>query len=460
MEYELLKKTTCIAMSCLTLACSADPAPPNQAAPPPADVARNANVYLQSLASSGAFSGTVLLARDGQILFAKGYGYANEAEKTANSVTTRFSIASITKTFTATLILKMQQRGLLTIEDPVCKHLAPCPLAWHDITVRHLLMHTSGIPDYASGPDFLVRMREPRPVEQIIATFRDQPLQFRPGTKYQYSNSGYFLLGAVLEKAGGKPYPKLLDEIILQPLGMHDTRYGALPAAAIGYQPDGADNAIADEVDTSWLYAAGGIYSTVADLLKWERALYTDALLPRADLAAMWAADLGEYGYGWQLLKPSKQTLNRFLVFHAGGTVGFSTDLLRYPAEGVTVIILANLHPVALAEVSRNLSAIVFGEPHAVPELRQAMKLDPAIYDAYVGEYQINPALTLTVTRERDKLAVQASGQAKDIAVPESRSTFYSRTSPVRLTFLEDSAGRVNRLVIHHADGDITAMRE
>ena len=174
----------------------------------------------------------------------------------------------------------------------------------------------------------------------------------------------------------------------------------------------------------------------------------------------MWARELGDYGYGWQLLNPSPQTLNRFLAFHAGGLTGVSTDLLRYTDDGVTVIILANLHPVALAEISRDLSAIVFGEPYVVPPLRQAVKIDAAVYDGYVGEYIIQPSLILTVTRERDKLIVQATNQPRDIAVPESPTTFFSRISPARLTFVANSEGKVDRLVIHDSDRDITAVRK
>ena len=147
-------------------------------------------------------------------------------------------------------------------------------------------------------------------------------------------------------------------------------------------------------------------------------------------------------------------------MFHAGGFPGYSTDLLRYPDDGVTVIILANLHPVALADVSRDLSAIVLGEPYSVPPRRRAAKVDPDVYDAYVGRYEINPSVAIAVTREGDQLAVQATGQAKDFAVPESDTTFFSRISPSRLSFVKDGSGVVNRLVIHDGDRDIPAVRK
>jgi CubicO group peptidase (beta-lactamase class C family) len=183
--------------------------------------------------------------------------------------------------------------------------------------------------------------------------------------KYSYSNSNYILLGAVLEKTGGKSYGALLDELIFKPLGMRNTGLDhselVLSKRASGYRPEGKGRAHSSYVDSSWLYAAGGIYSTVGDMLIWERALHSGAVLPPADIALMWSAEHGSYGYGWQLLAPSPQWLNRRVVFHAGGITGFASDLLIYPDEGVAVIILANLLPVPLPEIARDLSDMVLG---------------------------------------------------------------------------------------------------
>jgi CubicO group peptidase (beta-lactamase class C family) len=449
----MIKKAVLAAAVCIAAACT-----------PAADVVPKADEYLRALTESGRFSGTVLLAREGKVLFAKGYGFADEQARIPNSPATRFPIASIAKPFTATLVLQQQARGTLSIGDPACKHFEPCPTAWREITIRHLLMHTSGIPNFADAPDFMSRVGTRRTVDEVIATFRDQPLQFAPGSKYRYSNSGYFVLGAILEKVSGKTYAALLDESIFKPLGMNDTGYDnqapVKPPLAIGYRPHGALNATAEFVDSSWLYAAGGIHSTVEDLYKFERALTADTLLPPQELAGMWASELGEYGYGWQLLPPSPKTLNRNVVFHAGGIPGYSTDLLRYLDDEVTVIILSNLHPVALEEVSRDLSAIVLGEPYSVPPVRRAAKIDTAVYDAYVGRYEINPNVAIVVTREGDHLVVQATGQPRDFAVPESENTFFSRVSPARLSFAKDASGKVERLIIHDAERDIPAIRK
>jgi CubicO group peptidase (beta-lactamase class C family) len=338
---------------------------PAGAAPSREIVASKADAYLRARTAKGEFSGTVLLARNGEVLFAKGYGFANEEWGNANSTDTRFPIASITKTFTAALVLELQRQQLLSLSDPVCKHVSPCPKTWQAITLRHLLMHTAGIPDYAKDPDFMQKVRLRRDLAGIIAGFRHRPLTSPPGTKYEYSNSGYLLLGHVLEKVSRKSYGQLLRELIFQPLGMRHTTLDdnaqLIPKRASGYRASGRTRSNAEFVDTSWLYSAGGIHSTVGDLLIWERALLGGRVLPLDEVKGMWAPALGSYGYGWQLLPPSPQTFNRRLVFHAGGTTGFATDLLIYPEEQVTVIILANLMPVSLAELSRDLSGFVLG---------------------------------------------------------------------------------------------------
>jgi CubicO group peptidase (beta-lactamase class C family) len=433
------------------------------AAPTTEEIAKRADIYLQARTDAGTFNGTVLLARGGTPLFVKGYGFADETAQLRNTARTQFPIASITKPFTATLVMKLQHQGRLDLGRPICTYLEPCPAHWQPITVRQLLMHTSGIPDYAKQADFPRKMSEPRALSQIIAEFRERPLEFSAGTRYSYSNSGYVLLGMILEKASHKSYAQLLQEQILTPLGMRDTGFDAKgparPKLALGYRPDGVRNARAEDVDPSWLYSAGGIYSTVEDLLKWDRAMSAGIVLPRELLEQMWSAEHGVYGFGWQLMRPSPQSLNRTLVYHAGGTSGFSSDFLRYPQEHVTVILLANLLPVPLAEISRDLSAIVFGEAYEMPVVRKPARIESALYDEYAGVYGLAPNVDITVAREGDRLTVQATGQPKDVAIPESATTFYSRISPIRISFMRDGAGKVSRLILHQPGGDLPAQR-
>jgi CubicO group peptidase (beta-lactamase class C family) len=437
---------------------------PVRAAATNEEIVKRADSYLQAHTDNGTFSGTVLLARGGTPLFVKGYGYSNESTRVRNGARTRFPIASITKTFTATLVMRLQQQARLDIGKSVCTYVEPCPAYWRPITLRHLLLHTSGIPDYAKHPDVRRKMHEPRTLAELIAAFRGETPEFIAGARYSYSNSGYVLLGAILEKASGRTYAQLLQEQIFAPLGMYASSLGSNPAAAaelaIGYRPDGTRNTRADNVDPSWLHAAGGIYSTVEDLLKWDRALSDGRVLPRALLEQMWSAEHGTYGFGWQLMKPSPQSLNRTLVYHAGGITGHATDFLHYPRENVTIILLANLLPVPLPEISRDLSAIVFDEPFAVPVVRKPARIDPALYRDYAGVYQLSPQVDITVAREGDRLTVQATGQPEDIAIPESARTFYSRISPIRLSFVRDADGKVSGLILHQPGGELSARRK
>ncbi len=358
-----MKNASLIAL--LLISCAACSGNDAAGKPSANEVADRAHAYMQAKVDAGEFSGVVLIARGGEPLFSRAYGKANHEWQVPNETSTRFPIASVTKTFTAALVLKLAQQGRIRTDDLICRHLDPCPKHWQAISVHHLLTHTAGIPDYARAPDFLQKVRQHRTLSGLVAEFSDLPLEFAPGARYSYSNSGYILLGVILEKVGGKPYQHQLEEQIFGPLGMRDsgleTNSTVIARRASGYRPDGKAFANADYVDASWLFSAGAIYSTLDDMLKWERALRSGAVLPRAQVDQMWSARHGAYGYGWQLLAPSPQTHGRRLVFHAGGTTGYASDLLIYPDDDVTIILLANLLPVPLAELSRDLSAIAFG---------------------------------------------------------------------------------------------------
>jgi CubicO group peptidase (beta-lactamase class C family) len=234
------------------------------------------------------------VSRDGQVLFEKGYGYANAEWKIPNDTQTKFRLGSITKQFTATLILQLQEQGKLKVTDGICKYLDPCPPTWSLITVHHLLSHTSGVHSYTEDPTLRAALLQPEKLDGIVARFRNKPLDFPAGSDYHYSNSGYFLLGLIIEKITGKAYEKVLAEQILEPLGMQESGYDhtapVLLNRASGYRfaANSVDLENADYTDMSWPYAAGALYSTVRDLEKWNEALYTDKVLPQAALAKMW----------------------------------------------------------------------------------------------------------------------------------------------------------------------------
>ena len=226
---------------------------------------------------SNHFMGSVLVARGDKVLFSKGYGFANLEWDIPNTPDTKFRIGSLTKQFTAVLILKLEEQGKLSVGDPVKKYIADAPAAWDNITLFHLLTHTSALPDYPSLPDYPKLQTLPTTATQIMARFRDKPLEFRPGEKFKYCNSGYVVLTAVVEKVAGMSYEKFLQDQILTPMGLKDTGYDSashvIHHRATGYLLN-ADNQVENSgfVDMTVPQGAGALYSTTEDLLKWELA--------------------------------------------------------------------------------------------------------------------------------------------------------------------------------------------
>lgn len=343
----------------------ATPAPALQ---PDTTIVERATAFLDAETKVNGFSGAILLARNGKPIIARGYGLANAEWNIPNSPRTKFRLGSITKQFTAMAILQLQQGGALNVQDSICRHVAPCPEPWQPITIHHLLTHTSGIPSYTNSPAYVKTMMMPKTPAEMVAGFRDLPLEFAPGTQFKYNNSGYFLLGVIIEKAAGKPYDRVLREQIFAPLGMKDTGYDTsseiLAERASGYSR--LDGAITNAayLDMSQPFAAGALYSTVEDLLKWDQALRTDRLLPKAAREAMFTPFKNNYAYGWVVNTASPQTFGRMQVAHGGGINGFSTSIVRLPEDDIVAIVLANVQQVQAQRIARDLLAIAFGEPY------------------------------------------------------------------------------------------------
>src|SRR5215831_8992385 len=243
---------------------------------------------VQSFVKDKQFMGSVLVARGQTILLDKGYGFANLEWNIPNSPTTKFRLGSITKQFTSASILLLEERGKLKVDDPVKKYMPDAPVAWDKVTIYNLLTHTSGIPSFTGFPDYVSTEAIPTTPEKLVARFRDQPLEFQPGEKWNYSNSGYVLLGYLIEKISGQPYDKFEQENIFNPLGMKDSGYDSNSAVilrrASGYSPGPSGPVNAGYIDMSIPLSAGGLYSTTEDLLRWEQGLFGGKLLSPASL--------------------------------------------------------------------------------------------------------------------------------------------------------------------------------
>lgn len=331
-------------------------------------VAAKMDEYLKAAVLHDQFSGSVLVARDGVPLFDKGYGLASYELNVPNTPQTVFNIASLTKQFTAMAIMQLQEQKKLVVGDPICRYLDDCPAAWQPITIRHLLTHSSGIPNYSSLPrwDEDLGLKKYRR-DELVDLFRNLPLQSIPGEKYKYSNSGYFLLGLIIERASGQTYGKFLRERIFMPLNMKNSAFDNSRALvlgrATGYYSRGTSFVTAPYVDPSTTYADGGITSTTADLLRWDQALYTKKLVSRQSIDEMFTPYKGGYGFGWQI----GERFGRQKIDHSGSLSGFSSYILRFPADRLTVIVLSNSDKTSAGKAAMNLAAIAFGASYEVP---------------------------------------------------------------------------------------------
>lgn len=415
--------------------------------------------YMDAAVRVDGFSGSVLVSRGGTTLFEHGYGLANAEHQAPNTPQTKFRLGSITKQFTAMAVLILAEQGKLKLDDPVGKYVDDAPRAWEKVTIHHLLTHTSGVPSYTSDPEYPKKMAQHETVNGMIARFRDRPLDFPPGEKFSYSNSGYFLLGAVIEKVSGVSYEAFLSKSIFGPLKMKDTGYDhpktVLTHRASGYDRagDGLENA--PYLDMAQPYAAGSLYSTVEDLARWDRALADGKLISKESYARMYTPAKDGYAYGWAVATRS----GRKEVGHGGGINGFATQILRYPDQKVCVVVLCNVVPCNPGKVAHDLAAIAFGDEYKLPEERKVAKVDPKVLDAYVGRYEVRTGMVLTVTREGDHLLAQPTGQPRLEILPASETEFFLKVVDARLTFVKDADGKVTHVILYQGKHEEKAKR-
>lgn len=343
----------------LLLTCQSSPTPSG-------DLEAKVDAYIQVHLQQKTFSGSILMARGDHILLKKGYGMANLEHNVVNTPKTKFRLGSITKQFTATVIMQLQEKGLLQINDPIKNYYPDYPHG-EIIAFHHLLTHTSGIPSFTGFLEYGEMMIKPLSLEEIISTFKDKPLEFEPGEKFKYSNSGYVLLGYLVEKISGQPYAEYIQKNIFEPLEMinsgYDYNHMVLPNRASGYSLNKDEFINAAYIDMKIPHGAGAIYSTVEDLYIWDRALYTERILSKDSLEKMFTPFKSNYAYGWSV----RDLFDRKLIGHSGGINGFVTNIARFPDEDACIIVLSNLDRSQMSKISLDLAAILFGEPYELP---------------------------------------------------------------------------------------------
>lgn len=338
----------------------------------------------------GQFNGSALVSEHGKVIFKKGFGMANMEWEIPNQPDTKHRLGSITKQFTAMLILQLAEQGKVKLDVPITTYLPDYPKANGDqITLHHLLTHTSGIPNYTSFPTFFKDVsRNPYSPEAFVKTFSEMPLEFKPGAKFAYSNSGYFLLGYIIEKVTGKTYEANLQEHIFTPLKMTNSGFDhseiITKNRASGYEKNGNKIFNTGYIDMSLPYAAGSLYSTVEDLFLWDQALYGEQLLSakfRDMLFGNYISTRGTafYGYGWNVYEiPNGKDGKLKITEHGGGINGFNTIISRITTDNDLVVLLNNTGGAALDEMNRAIRNILYGQPYEMPKNSVAH----AIFDA------------------------------------------------------------------------------
>lgn len=423
------------------------------------DVARMDQV-VQSYFSSKQFMGSVLVARGSDVLFSKGYGSANLEWDIPNASTTKFRLGSITKQFTAASILLLEEGGKLKVEDPVKKYLPDAPAAWNAITIFHLLTHSSGIPNFTSFPEYAKLEPFPLTPEKIVAVFRDRPLEFAPGEKMNYSNSGYIVLGYLIEKVSGESYSRFVQDNIFTPLNMKDSGYDS-NSALIAHRAAGYTSGPGGFVNSGFVhmtipFAAGALYSTTEDMLRWEQGLFGGKLLSAASLQKMTTPFKSNHAFGVMV-----ETANgRKMISHGGGIEGFNTFLAYFPDDRLTIVSLGNVNGSAPQDVATKLAAVAHGEKVELQSGRKEITLPPNELAAYVGTYQLPAGPSAYVRLEGDHLTGQLSGQPRFLLFAESPTRFFLKVVDAQMDFVKNDKGEITEFILHQAGRDQTAVRK
>ncbi len=381
----------------------------------------------------------IIVTRKGKPIFRKGYGLAVVEHDLPIEPHMVFRLGSITKQFTAVCILMLVEQGKVKLDDEITEYLTDYPTQAHRITVRQLLTHTSGIKSYTNVAAFMQNMRKDMSLDELINSFKLEPMEFAPDTSWNYNNSGYVMLGAIIEKVSGISYAEFLQKNIFEPLGMKHSCYDMpnpiIPGRVSGYKPveDSYENA--DYISMTLPHAAGSLASNVDDMAAWDAALYTEKLVKQESLKEAWTGHKLKdgtstgYGFGW-----AESTFqDHAMIMHGGGIPGFITDAIRFPNEQVYVCILTNRGREIPVNLAFRIGALVTGKPYEEPV---AIDIDPAEFKRYEGMYRLDMmGIDLPVMVEKDKLVAMMATGSKQALIPVAEHKFASEASVSTIEF-------------------------
>ncbi len=417
------------------------------------DVSSKISDYMHAQVEVNHFSGSILVAQHGKVRVKQRYGSVAGLSNAPNAMDGRNRVGSIAKQFIAAAILQLQEKGKLQLQDSACKYIPQCPNGWQEIKIFNLLVQSDGIPDLNPSLESET-IKSTKTTSGLLAHLADRPLEFKPGERFKYGNSGYAVLGAVIEGVSSEPYLEYLKNHIFVPLGMRHTGYDDVEKIApidLGRSSSITPSDLESTIPYSW----GRLYSTVDDIYRWDRALNGEELLSKNSVNAMFTPYIDGYGFGWAVLMEFERTLDTT----AGGIYLFESAIRRYAPDDVCVVVLSDSVNSDAGRISRDLAAILFGKHYELPVKHQAVNLSPATFDSYVGRYQLSSGLVLVVSKDENGLMIRRSDQPKIEIFPESETRFFVKGFGLMITFVMGPQGSATRLVLQQGGREIPALR-
>lgn len=414
------------------------------------ELALRLDTLLQAYSTLYKFNGTVLVAQNGTIVLNKGYGYRNVETGVQHDKFSVFQIGSVTKQFTTAVILKLQAAGKLNVQEPISKYFPQYPKG-DSITIEELMSHTSGIYNYTNDRAFMQKeVSKPANREKMIALFRDKPLDFTPGTKWQYSNSAYLLLGYIIESVTGKPYEQVVREYIFTPLqmthsGFDFTRLQQKEKSTGYFAFNKKDTLPSNIVDSSVSFSAGAIYSTAEDLYRWHLALQHNKILTIAQQEKAYTPVMNHYGYGWVI----DSLYGKRVVSHGGGIHGFTSNFSRIPADDVCIILLCNTSSPVLENITSNIYAVLYNKPYEIPRKRIAISLPEEKLKPYTGEYKMSENWKVTIALKNGELVATPAGQSPKTLHAEKEDYFFAEEPDVQLRFTRNEKQDIDGFILY-----------
>lgn len=426
---------------------------PMQKQSPTTQYEKKLDTYLKQQTEFGNFSGTVLVAKKGKIILSKAFGMANYELGVPNATHMKFRIGSLSKQFTAVALMQLQEKGLLSLSDTLAKYIPEYSGAY-TVTLHQILTHTAGIPNITLFEDFKVACLQPTTLEKSIKYILQKPLEFTPGDHYAYSNSGYIILSYIIEKVSGISFEKYLKENIFAPLQMRDTGLDSnalvLKNRVSGYSRDEQGLKNASFLDMSWAAGSGGLYSTSLDLFKWNQAWFSEKIVSKESWKKVLSlqvplkkeeCNLG-YGYGFTICTESGIAS----ISHVGNINGFSSKIIMYLEQEITIIVLSNFAFTPLAKISQALEHIMLDKPYQMPRKYVEIKISADTLNNYSGKYSTKDGQHFTITVEDGYLLFGYKNQSLKM-YPCSETEFFSKIKDAQLIFKKDSQGKVNGLI-------------